>query len=127
MNRTKPLGSVEPMLCSADMTGKENYLVTLESGGIAVTNATTDAISGVIENAAGSGEYADVLPWIPGCFYRVPVNGSVTKGGFLELGVTTDYGKLAPYSAGTRVAKAAESITGAGIILVQALTATGTT
>jgi hypothetical protein len=127
MHNVKPIGSTEPLLCSADFTGKENHLVNYASTGIALTNVDTESIVGVIENAAGSAEYADVRPWIPGGFYRVKVSAAVANGAFLEID-TSNPGQFVTRSAGTRRAQAMEAATDAGqIITVRAMTADGTT
>lgn len=122
---SKSLGSTEPLICSADLTGKSNHLAKLVTGGLALTNNAFDRICGLIINGAASGQRGDLRPWIAGGFYRVKVSAAVADKAYLQLD-TANPGQLVTQTTGQAVAQAVEAAADAGqIISVQALVCAG--
>lgn len=120
-NGVKDTGSPEAWLASADLTGKENYLVSYDSSsGVALTDAANDTVAGLILNAATIGTRADIRPWIPGGVYKPRVSAAVVEGAFLQLDSATP-GALVTFTTGVPIAVALEATSGAGNCRVLAL------
>jgi len=117
----KELGSIEPLLCAADLSAKNNHLCAYDSSsGLALTNNVNDLVSFLLVNGAESAARADARPWIPGGVYKVWVSAAVANAALLQLDAAAP-GQLVTKTAGRVVAQALEASSGAGIIKVQAL------
>lgn len=118
-NGVRPLGSVEPILGAADLTGKENHLASFGSSGLSLTSSVNEQVNFLLVNGGTTTNSCDARPWVPGGVYKVWVSAAVVKGAKLQLASATP-GQLITQTTGHCVAEALEATSGAGICLVQA-------
>lgn len=74
-----------PALADADLTGKEDHLVSITATGVALTAAATDVPAYVVIGGAKAGAFADVQPLSGERNISVVVSESVARGDSLVL------------------------------------------
>lgn len=119
-NGVKDLGAKEPILGAADLTGKENHLCSFGASGLSLVSSVNDGIHFLIVDAGTTTDACGGRPWIPGGIYKPRVSAAVAKGAKLQIDASNP-GQLITQTTGHCVAEAMEATSGAGNVLVQAL------
>lgn len=121
MGYTQPI--MDTYTAGADLTDKENCLVSLGSSGVTLTTSATDtAVMGVVGAGAASGGTVSVWPLARGGRVQLKAGGSISAGN--KLAATTGGAVAAASTAGNLIVAIAEEAAASGELFMATIVPT---